>query len=400
MFKELTINETTDLVNAAGTFARDCVGDVSLGSYPQYYRIRRGYQLSLAEPCQDLAPLLEEAVLPAVPDGWKATVVLEMAPGCPMSWLEAVHTWSMTRIGEERLERIEPVFGYGVDDSFALRITVVLHDAERRLQWYSTIKSQCRLLWDIDQRIARKLDDCELSRNEEIGTVVALDVDAVCDMMKESHFLWTDIASTTRSGSDIAKRFRPEVERIRKEYSVNGIILFVEVDRDHTTMGEVDKLKREIGRLVGNDVEIALNVRVRDSYIKHMTCRLVLVGGLRYLKGEVFSDFGRHEILLYESEDKERGHVVVASYAEGRFTLSRYDWGTEYNRRGETDDHHYFDEENTARLMAALHVRRPEALLRTIRRRFATRMPSSADYLFLEFCRKEGGIEFTSDYHY
>lgn len=400
MFKELTINETTDLVNAAGAFARDCVGDLSLGSYPKYYRIRRGYQLCFTEPCGDLVSRLEEASIPAIPAGWKATVVLEMAPGCLMSWLDSVHSWAVTRIGEDRLERIEHVYSYDGDESYALRITVVCHDAERRRQWYSTIKSQCRLLWDIDQRIARKLDACELSRNEEVGTVVAIDTDTVCDMMKGSHFLWTDIASTMRSVSEIVKRFRPDVERIKKEYSVSGIILFVEVDKDHTTMGEVDMLKREIERLVGDDVETAFNVRVRDSYIKYMTCRLVLVGGLRYIRGEVFSDFGRHEILLYESEDKERGHVIVASYSEGRFTLSRYDWGTEYNRRGDTDDHHYFDEQNTAKLMAALHVRRPEALLRTIRRRFAARMPSSADYRFLEFCRKEGGIEFTSDYHY
>lgn len=164
-------------------------------------------------------------------------------------------------------------------------------------------------------------------------------------------------------------------------------------------MGEVNNLKSRLKDMTG-DVEVLFNVRIRESFIKSMTCRVVLVGGPKYVKGEVFEDFGQFGILLYESEDKDCGHEIIASLVQGEFTLSRYDWGDfERNRRGETDDHHYFDMENTEKLFSALKVKKPEALLRVIRRRFASRRASCADQDFLAFCRKEG-IEYKSDYNY
>ena len=167
-------------------------------------------------------------------------------------------------------------------------------------------------------------------------------------------------------------------------------------------MGEVNNLKKRIAKMAGVD-DMAVNVRVKESFIKSITCRLVLLGSPKLLnKDEVFEDFGQYEILLYESEDQdqEHGYIIIASVCQDKLTVSRYDWGDfERNRRGQTDDHHYFDEENTAKLFAALRVKKPSALLRTIRRRFASRLPSCADTRLLAFCRKEG-IKYQSEYYY
>lgn len=397
MFKEISIKETKELLGYAGTFASDSFMDVSLCLYPKYYRIYKAFQCVYSGDHQNLIDLLPTASLPEVPDDWKVTVVMEMTTGCTMPQLDEIWSWAKAYYGEDKLERFEPVFLYHGD--FTARITVIYHDAKRRRSFHSSINCQSRYQRDMDIRIGRKLDG-EISRNEDVGAAVAVDVDEVCDMLFEHHFLWTDVTNSTSSASDIVKRFRPDMERILQEFDVSGLVLFIEVDGTYTTMGEVDALKQRFVNLVGEGVEVAINVRIRDSYIKSITCRATLIGSPKYIKGEVYQDYGQYEILLYESENKERGHVIVASYSEEEFTLSRYDWGEfDRNSRGETDDHHYFDKENTLKLFNALHVRKPEALLRTIRRRFAARLPSSADSRLLAFCRKEG-IKFKSDYHY
>ena len=397
MFKEISKNETEDLLLQAGAYASDKPWEVSLGQYPDSYRLHRAFQCVFTSGDQDLASRLSERPLPEVPEGCRITVVLEMAPPFTLTQLRDIHAWAKEALDGRRLERFESVCLY--DSPFVARVSVIYHDAVRRRSFSSRIGSQSRLLRDLDIRIARKLDG-ELDRNATSGAVVAPDADAMRDMLCGRHLLWTDVAGTTRSVSEIVKRFRPEMDRTRREYDVSGLLLFVEVDKDFTTMGEVDSLKRRLADQAGKGVEVALGVRLRDSFIKSVTCRATLVGGPRYVKGEVFEDFGRFEILLHESEDRHRGHVIVASYAEGEFALSRYDWGNfERNRRGETDDHHYFDSENTSKLVTVLRVSKPEALLRMIRRRFASRRPADADSCLLAFCRKEG-IEYQSDYHY
>lgn len=397
MFHEINKRTVTQLLEHVGAFAKDSLRDVPLCLYSKYYRIHNAYQDTLIEDNQDHIGQLDWNLLPPVPDDKKVTVIVEMTNGCTIPQMDEIQEWVHIQFGVNKLERFEAVSLY--DEPLKARITVIYHDAERRRSFHSDINCQSRHQREMDIRIAGKLD-AEMSRNEEVGAAIALDVDDICDMMIDHHFLWTDVANTTGSVSDIVKRFRPEIERTMKEFDVSGLILFVEVDNAYTTMGEVESLKQYFAQLVGEGVDIAINVRTRDSYIKSVTCRATLIGSPKYVKGEVFHDYGRYEILLFESENKERGHVIVASYEDEEFTLSRYDWGEfDRNRSGQTDDHHYFDKESTAKLFASLQVKKPVALLRTIRRRFALTMPSSADSHLLAFCRKEG-ITYKSDYHY
>lgn len=397
MFKELTIKETRELLRYAGTFASDSLMDVSLCLYPKYYRLCKAFQCIFRGDCQELISLLSTVSMPEVPDDCKVTVVLEMTTACTEAQSDDIRSWAEAQYGTGTIERFEPVFLYHED--FMARITVIYHDACRRRSFHSSINCQSRYQRDMDIRIGQKLDD-EISLNEEAGAIISLEADDICDMLIEHHFLWTDVANSTCSASDIVKRFLPDMERILQEFDVTGLILFIEVDGGYTTMGEVEALKQRFVKLVGEGIDVAINVRVRDSFIKSITCRATLIGSPKYIKGEVFQDYGRYEIMLYESENKDRGHVIVASYADEEFTLSRYDWAVFGDKvRGETDDHHFFDKDNTAKLFAALNVRKPEALLRTVRRRFATSMPSSADSHLLVFCT-ENGIQYKSDCHY
>lgn len=397
MFKEISKRETLDLLTTAGTFSSDSFTYMNLSLYPKYYRILTAFQYTYNTGFDDYSSVLRNAQLPSLPNNSKATVVFEMTQNCSMEQLDSIREWAFARFGEALLERFEPVFHY--DQAFPARITVVIHSAKARRRFHSSINQRHRYQKELDLRIAETLDG-ELTRNEENGASIAVGADEVSDMLFERHFLWTGITNSNNSFSDVFKRLRREMEGIQQDYDVSGLVLFIEVDRSFTTMGEVSHLKQLFTDFVGEGVEVAVNVRVRDSFIKSITCRAALIGSPKYIKGEVFEDYGRYEILLFESENKERGHVIVASYEEEEFALSRYDWGEfDRNKSGETDDHHYFDKENTLKLFTALHVRKPEALLHTIRRRFASRIPCSADSLFLAFCRKEG-IQFKSDYHF
>lgn len=398
MFTKINKKDTEYLLlHQAGFSATDNYWEVGLSEYPSCYRVHHALQLDIPEDGQELMEQLTESALPEIPEGWKVTAVLEMAAGLPMERLDDIYTWVTGAIEEAKLERIVPVFLY----EGTSRLTLVYHEAERRHSYCSRIKSQARRLHDMDLRIAAKLDE-ELSRNDEVETVISLDIDLVRSMLHRSHLLWTDVASTVRSTDEIVKRFRPEINRTKLEFDLSGLFLFFEVDRKFTTMGEVNNLKKRIAKMAGVD-DMAVNVRVKESFIKSITCRLVLLGSPKLLnKDEVFEDFGQYEILLYESEDQdqEHGYIIIASVCQDKLTVSRYDWGDfERNRRGQTDDHHYFDEENTAKLFAALRVKKPSALLRTIRRRFASRLPSCADTRLLAFCRKEG-IKYQSEYYY
>lgn len=398
MFKLLNAKETESLLlHELGSTSSDCYWEVGLSQYPRCFRLYEAFQLAFSKDEQDLMGRLTESALPGIPEGQKVTVVLEMTPGFTMRQLNDIYDYVTTLIDRSKLERFATVYLY--EGSFESRITFIYHDANRRRSFCSRINSQTRLLRDLDFRIAAKLDE-ELDRNDVVETAVEMDVDDAHGMLSRHHLLWTDVANTTRSSSEIVKRFSAGMARTKREFDVSGIFLFFEIDRDYTTLGEVNNLKNRLVKMAG-DVEVAFNVRIKDSYIKTMTCRAVLIGGIKHLKGDdVYEDFGQFEILLYESEDKERGHEIIASISQGELTISRYDWGDfDRNHRGETDDHHYFDEENTDKLFTLLRVKTPNALLRTIRRRFASRLPSGSDSRFLAFCRKEG-VEYRSDYHY
>ena len=144
------------------------------------------------------------------------------------------------------------------------------------------LQNQARFLRDMDRRISAKLDE-ELSRNDRMGTVVDLDIDTAHGMLFEHHLLWTDVANTTRSSDEIVKRFRRGMAWTRRAFEVRGLLLFFEIDRDFTTLEEVNYLKERLGKLAG-DVDPVFCVRVRDSFIKSLTCRAILVGGMQDVK--------------------------------------------------------------------------------------------------------------------
>lgn len=206
-----------------------------------------------------------------------------------------------------------------------------------------------------ERRIAKILDG-ELQRNEEVAAVLPIQMAEVDDLLYLHHFLWTGIATSMESAKEVVEKLRPELQSMVSQYSVSGIMLFVELDKASTRGGELNDLVLQLKEIAGgNNVDIAINVRTCNSVNKIITCRAALVGNPKYVDGEVYEDFGQYEIVLYKSENEDAGHLILASYSEDELTLSRYDWGKfEYNRFGRTDDCHHFDKENTKRLCDAL----------------------------------------------
>lgn len=398
MYKELNITEADNLLYEVAPFACERFFEVGLSIFLRYYRFHSAYQFTFVGNLADFHDALKSEQLPSVPEGEKATVVFEVITAGNMNLLDDVEMWLKDKMGDS-LFRFEQVFSI-IEQPFSARITIIFHDAERRRSHKDSLVLGCHTMKHTDIKIAKILDK-ELERNEKIGAVVAQDTDSLLPVIEGHHLLWSEITNSTKSAEEVYNKLGPEMEREIGKYDISGILLFFEVDRKFTTMGEIDGLKNRFSSIVGKDADIVINVRLTDSYIKYITCRVVLVGNPPFIKGEVYEDFGRYEILLYEGEDEKRDHVIVASYGtDNEFCLSRYDWGMyDYSSRGQTDDHHYFDAENTAKLFAALRVKKPATLLRTIRKRFASRFPSMADSELLDFCRARR-IEFDSDYHY
>ena len=389
--KKLTTEELEDLLQRAGAHEADNLWDVSLGQYDECFKIDRAFQMCVNKDDRDLKKRLAESDLPEIQEGKKVTVVLEMTLGFPMAHLQAIHTWATAILGDSKLERFIPVYLYESD--FASRITVIYHDAKRRRAFCSRIKSQSAILSDLDFRIGEKLE-AEMERNKQVETIIALNPDDLQIMLSRTHLLWTDVASSTRAASEIVKKFRHGMVCTKRTFDIDGLILFIEVDRDFTTLGEVTFLKNSLQKIAG--VEVAMNVRVRDSLIKTINCRGILAGSAKYVAGQIYSDFGIHEILLYLSPNKDCGHLTLALFSEGKLTISRYNWGDDRTSNGKSVDYYHLDTDNTTKLFKALHVKQPEALLRTIRRRFASRVPSFAENHFLRFCEKNG-IQYIPD---
>lgn len=397
-FKELNRKETEDLLITANAFSSESTLEMGLSLYQQFYRIYGAHQFTFRGLGENLLEQLRESSLPDAPEGAMVTVVLEMTCGVAIRQIDAFRNWAEASFGADRIARFVTACYYSGE--FSARLTILFHAEKPRRRYFSSIHQEYGFLKDTEHRIAKKLDE-ELRRNEEVGTVVAIEEAVVEDMMLDHHFLWTGIANSNTSAGEVVDKLRPEIVRVLEEYDVSGMMLFLEVDKAFTREGEIEVLVQELRRIAGGqETDMGINIRTRDSHIKYITCRAALIGNPKYISGEVFEDFGQLEILLFASDDKEKGHLILASYNEGQLTLSRYDWGVyEYNRTGQTDDHHCFDKENTDLLFQALHVKKPRALLRTVRRRFASRFPSMADVEFLGFCRKMG-IKFDSDYHY
>lgn len=399
MFQELNRKETEDLLSTANAFSSECTLEMGLSLYPQFYRIFGAYQFTFQGAGENLLEQLQGCCpLPEAPNDSLVSVVLEMTCGIAPRQIDALGRWAETIYGAGRIARFVKACYYS--RAFSARLTILFHAEKPRRHHFSSIHQKYSFLQETEHRIAKKLDE-ELRRNEEMGTVVAIEESMVEDLMFNHHLLWTGIANSNTSADEVIDKLRPEIKQIMEEYDVSGMMLFVEVDKAFTREGEIGNLVQGLRNVAGGpDTDMGINIRTRDSHIKYITCRAALIGNPKYISGEVYEDFGQLEILLFLSDDKEKGHEILASYRNGELTLSRYDWGAyEYNRMGQTDDHHCFDRENTAKLFPALHVKAPRALLRIIRRRFASRFPSMADSEFLGFCRKTG-IKFDSDYHY
>lgn len=398
MYQKLNRAQTENLLSTAGAFTSECTLEMSLSLFPQYYRIYGAYQFTFKEQVESFAEELAGLSHPVLPEGLAVLVLFEMTDCVSIRQMEAVRAWAGDTFGAQRIVHFVPACYYSGD--FATRFTLVFLAAKSRRRPFSSIHKEYCFLKETEHRIAKKLDE-ELKRNEQVGTVHAIEEHVVADLMYKHHFLWTGISNSNTSAEEVIDKLRPEMKRIMAEYDVSGMMLFVEVDSAFTRGGEIRNLIDSLRDIVGRqETDIGFNLRTRDSYTKYITCRAALIGNPKYICGEIHEDLGKLEILLYVSDDCERGHEILASYEDGRFTLFRYDWGAyEFNRMGKTDDQHYFDEENTKKLFSSLHVKNPRAFLRTLRKRFASRLPSMADEALLGYCRK-AGIMFESDYHY
>lgn len=399
MLTLLNNSQIDDYLHEIGPFAPDRYWEVGLSVLLRYYRFHSAWQYVYDGTSTDFIDILKGEIIPPLPNDCKVTVVYEMTGPCFFAEVNEVERLAKRWFMGDSLMQFTPINNPS-ENSFKLRITLIYHAAERRRQHIDNIVPEYDMLKRTNIKIAKVLDK-EMAQNEKAGALARLETEVLRDFVDGHHLLWAEIANSTNSIEEVYENLSPGMSREVARYDISGLILFFEVDKQFTTMGEVEQLKARLAELTGKDVKVAVNIRLTNSYIKFITCRAVLVGNPKYIKGEVYEDFDRYEILLYEDSDKERGHLIVASYdTDKEFCLSRYDWGYyDYSRDGRTDDHHYFNVENTEKLFAALKVKTPDALLRTIRRRFASRFPSMADSELLEYCRQEG-IAFHSDYHY
>lgn len=398
MFKIISRTDTEKLLENAGAFSSISCLEMGLSMYPKYYRIFCACQYTFTGKQEDFMSQLEASSLPATLPDAQVTVILEMTQGLPVPMIQGIHSWAKNRLGAAAVKRFVPVYLYTED--FPARLTIVYHDIRPRRSYLSLSRHPSEHLREVEHCIAKGLDK-EIMRNREIDVLSPLTNSDVFDVMYEHHFLWSGIARSNTSADEVLTQLRPEMEQTGSEYAVSGLILFLEVDKAFTCEGEIHNLVQAlIGIAGGKDIETAISTRIRESHIKSITCRAALIGNPKYIKGEVYYDLGKYEILLHESDNKKSGHMIVATIEDEQFTLARYDWGKyDYSPSGRTDDHHYFDRDNTRRLYEALHRKNPDALLRSIRKRFASSYSEDSDTAFLEFCRKQG-IRCKSDYHY
>ena len=278
-------------------------------------------------------------------------------------------------------------------------ITLIIYREGEPRPRFSEIRSRYQNMLSAEKRETRSLKT-EFNREGDFETLAAITEQEFSDMMEGHHLLWHGAGASNTSASVIVDHLKRDILDEKRKYDISGMLLFIDVDKDFTTMSEVLALRDGLASLIDQDADVSLNIIVEKSYVKSMACRVYLIGNPKYVKGDVYMDFGRYEILLYQSDDSERGHMIVASYKDEELTIARYDWGAyDYNRHGQTDDHHYFDKENTKKLCEALHAKRPATLLRKLKDRFARRMASSADYHIKDYCEKNGS-ECHSEYYY
>lgn len=386
--------EAEEALWVADLFGMPSDHGTDLGMLLEYYKFQWGLQCS--GKLDELLDAIGKVSDSPVPEGCAITCILEFASdsGFRIEMLDAIKEKLFERFGQGT--RLLFYAGIGQEEGLPLRLSIICHGTKRRRRIHSEIKTNRVAVEATDMRITHILDQ-ELERNHEDGALVALTGEFLVDFVEEDHLLWVSSASSNTSEKDVFMHLRSEMLREVEKNNVHRLILFIDADKNYTTLGQIGALKERFAEALGEDVQIAMNLRLKDSHVRSITCRSILVGEQKLHDGDVIVDGDNMEILLYCSEDKKEGHMVIGSYRCQKFTLSRYDWGKfDYNRRGETDDHHYFDESNTHRLHEAFRAVRPETLLKHLKRSFES---PSADYDFLEFCRKRD-IKFESDYNY
>lgn len=278
-------------------------------------------------------------------------------------------------------------------------ITVIIYREGEPRPRFSKIRCRYQHMLSTEKRETKRLES-EFDRNGDFEALAAITGQELSDIMEGHHLLWHGAAASNTSASVIVDHIKRDILDETQKYDISGMLLFIDVDKDFTTMSEVLSLRDGLASLIDQDAEVSLNIIVEKSYDKAIACRVYLIGNPKYVKGDVYMDLGRYEILLYQSDDTERGHMIIASYENEELTITRFDWGAyDYNRHGQTDDHYYFDKENTKKLCESLHAKRPETLLRRLKERFTYHAASSADFFIAQFCKNQG-ISFHTEYYY
>lgn len=295
------------------------------------------------------------------------------------------------------MEMYHPFFDEDVDE---YRLTVIVYQDGEKRKRHSGIQSGYNQMIRKEKRVKKELIN-EFGRIEELKPAITIEPREVGDMIQRHHLLWRGAASSYSSAGEVVDKLKQEVLRQKDDYDVSGMILFMDVDRDFTTMSEIESVRDGLYAIIGRkDARFGMILTTERSHIKFLACRLFLIGNPKCILGELFLDFGKFEILLYTSDNEKRGHMIIASYEDDELTISRYDWGDyERNRRGETDDHLYFDKENTAKLCDELKVKRPESLLRALKKRFASgSLAACADNRIKNYC-DNADIQYDSMYY-
>ena len=394
MMEMTDIRKAKDLLETYSALGSSLSGG-KLADIRAYGKILRGIQWTVESGMAGLQEEFEASPVENLSDGEKTACILQMGEGI---------TWMDTELLEESvLERYPGTVMEVVpkwDPSFeGSRLTLIVYLEGERRPRYSQIRSRYHYLELAEKREKKSL----LKEMERLGKADLIAVTGRAElsgMMEKRHVLWHGAASSNTSASVIVDRLKKEIGEQTDRYDVKGMLIFLDVDGSFTTLSEVAAVRDGLAELLDAGAEVAMNIVAEKSHVKSISCRVYLFGNPRYILGDVNLDFGRYEILLYQSEDREVGHLIVASYCDGELTVSRYDWGQyDRNSRGQTDEHHYYDKENTARLCEALKARRPETLLRRLKSRFAVGARAAfADDSIRRFCSSVG-VEFESRYY-
>ena len=384
--EKIEIRKAKDLLATCSVLGSSLNND-KLAGIRAYGKILRSFQWTGESGLSDLQNEFEASPVENLADREKTVFILQMGEGITWMDTEPLEDSVLAKY-PETIIRTVPKW----DPSFkGSRLTILVYLEGEKRPRYSRIRLRYHYLEVAEKREQKNLLK-EMKRLDEVDTIVVIGSAELSDMMDKRHLLWHGAASSNTSASVIVNKLKKEIEEPMEEYDVKGMLIFLDVDSTFSTLSEIIAVRDGLAEILDDGAEVAINVVAEKSHIKNLSCRVYLVGNPKYILGEVNMDFGRYEVLLYQSEDREVGHLTVASYRDGELTISRYDWGR-YDRSsdGHTDEHLYYDKENTAKLCKVLNVKRPETLLRKLKSRFATgRCAGSAEARIRRFCSDVG----------